>query len=61
MPIESLVPNEPLLTIKDLSSAVNLSKWYLYRAAAKGMPHYRAGRALRFRLSEIMEWMKTQG
>ncbi len=52
--------NERLMSIQELATATKLSKWFLYRATSRGMPYFRAGKALRFRLSEIEAWMKAQ-
>ena len=41
--------------------ATGLNKHTLYKLAAVGsIPCYRAGRALRFDIAELREWMRTQ-
>ncbi len=43
------------------AKATGLNKYFIYRLAAEGqIPCYRAGRAIRFSIPELMEWMKTQ-
>lgn len=44
------------------AKATGLNKFYLYRLGAQGqIPRYKAGRAVRFSIPEILEWMKKQG
>ena len=52
---------EPLIKIEPLEKATGISryKWYAL-ARAKKIPVYTCGRALRFRLSEILAWMQDQ-
>jgi excisionase family DNA binding protein len=43
------------------AQAMGLSKYFLYRLAAKGeIPSYRAGKAIRFDIDELRAWMRTQ-
>ena len=43
------------------AQAVGLNKFFLYRLAKEGrVPVYRAGKAVRFNVSEILAWMRTQ-
>ncbi len=52
---------ENLVDIKQAALAVGLSRWFLYRLVAEGkLPHYRAGKAIRFRISEVEMWMRTK-
>jgi excisionase family DNA binding protein len=51
---------EPLVTVDYLASHVGVStrtlrSWY----RDKGMPHYAHGKSVRFRLSEVEEWMRA--
>ena len=42
--------------------AIGLDRYFLYRLAARGLVHcYRAGRAVRFSIPELLMWMKEQG
>ena len=48
-----------LVNADPAAKAVGLDKYYLYRLAAEGqIPHYRSGRAVRFSIPELLEWMK---
>ena len=49
------------LVMVDLASkATGLNRYYLYRLAAqKKIPHYRAGKAVRFSIPELLAWMKN--
>ena len=41
--------------------AAGVNKFSLYRAAAEGrVPCYRLGRAVRFSIRELLEWMRSQ-
>lgn len=52
---------EPLLKIEPLEKATGISRFKWYALAREGrIPVYGCGRALRFKLSEILEWMKEQ-
>ncbi len=43
------------------AKATGLNKYFIYRLAAEGqIPSYRAGRAIRFSIPELMAWMKSQ-
>ncbi len=51
----------PLVTVGLASKATGLNRHYLYRLAARNkVPHYRAGKAVRFCIPEVLEWMKNQ-
>ena len=52
---------EPLIKVSALEKSTGISrfKWYAL-ARAKKIPMYSCGRALRFRLSEIVEWMQER-
>ena len=44
------------------AKATGLNKFFIYRLGAEGqIPRYKAGRAVRFSIPEILEWMKKQG
>ena len=42
------------------AEAVGLSPWYLYRNADKIPAAYRAGRALRWDVAALKDWMSTE-
>ncbi len=48
------------LVMADLAAkATGLDKYYIYRLAATGqIPHFRSGRAVRFSIPELLEWMR---
>ena len=44
------------------AQATGLNKFFIYRLGAQGqIPRYKAGRAVRFSIPEILVWMRTQG
>ena len=50
-----------LVRVELAAKATGLNRYYLYRLAASGkVPHYRAGKALRFSVPELLAWMKAQ-
>ena len=50
-----------LVMVDVASKATGLNRHYLYRLAAQNkVPHYRAGKAVRFCIPELLEWMKNQ-
>jgi len=50
-----------LVKASTAAQAVGLNKFFLYRLAAEHkIPSYRAGKAVRFNVSEILAWMRTQ-
>jgi len=49
---------EPFLDIRELEKITKLPRSWLYSQAAKGyLPHYKCGKYLRFKISEIEEWL----
>ncbi len=43
------------------AKALGLNAYFIYKLASRGqIPCYRAGRALRFSIPELREWMKSQ-
>lgn len=54
------VPKEPLMTVREVASYLQMDERYLYRLVASGaIPHYRvAARTIRFKRSEIEAWME---
>ncbi len=55
---------DQLLTVELLAKKLNLKKsWVYHRTRQKGsgrIPHYRAGKYCRFRLVDVLEWLKRQ-
>ena len=52
---------EPLVTAEDVARLLSMTPaWVLAEARADRLPHYRLGRRVRFRLSEIEEWTAEQ-
>ena len=50
-----------LINIKELSELIGLSIHTLYtRVSQQRIPHYKIGSAVRFDISEIEEWLKSQ-
>jgi len=50
-----------LVKIDVASKAIGLSRNYLYRLSAEGkIPYFKAGKALRFDIAELKEWMREQ-
>ena len=50
-----------LVKINEAAKAINVNKYFLYKAVASGkLFPYRAGRALRFDIEELRQWMKEQ-
>ena len=51
--------NEPLMTVKDLSSYLNIPVSSLYKwVSEKRIPHYKLRERLRFRREDIDAWME---
>ena len=45
----------------ETAKVTGLSKFFLYRLTAQGkIPFYRAGRAIRFNVDEVLAWMKAK-
>ena len=52
--------NKELVMVDLASKATGLNRHYLYRLAAQNkVPHYRAGKAVRFCIPEVLEWMRN--
>lgn len=49
---------EPFVTIDQLASHLSVSTKTLRRWRDEGMPHYMRGSTLRFRVSEVEDWMR---
>jgi excisionase family DNA binding protein len=52
---------EPYIDIKELEKLTKLPRSWLYAQAAGGhLPHYKCGKYLRFKISEIEQWLARQ-
>jgi excisionase family DNA binding protein len=50
---------ESLIDIKELEKRTQLPRSWLYNQAARGyLPHYKCGKYLRFKISEVDEWLE---
>ncbi len=50
-----------LVKAKPLAKVTGLNRYFIYKLAASGrIPCYRAGRAIRFSIPEVLSWMKDQ-
>ena len=53
---------EGWVAIAEIAAHLQVAKDSIYRwVDSKGFPAHRVGRLLRFRLSEVDEWVKTSG
>lgn len=50
------------LTIKELAEATGIQAWRLRELinANHGPPHFRVGRVIRFRVTDVRSWMEGQ-
>jgi excisionase family DNA binding protein len=52
---------EALLTKKQLAARVSLSPSFINRLMSEeGLPHFRIGRAVRFRVREVVAWLQKR-
>ena len=57
-----MTAEEGWVGIAKIANHLQVAKESIYRwVASKGFPAHRVGRLLRFRLSEVDEWVKTSG
>jgi excisionase family DNA binding protein len=50
---------ESLIDIKELEKRTRLPRSWLYTQAAKGcLPHYKCGKYLRFKVTEVEAWLE---
>lgn len=50
-----------LVTAKDLSSILKISKWKIYEMTKQEMlPHVKFGRAIRYNPSRVIEFLNTK-
>jgi excisionase family DNA binding protein len=58
-PVETEIFPE-VMTLKETMHFLGMSRTNLYRHTSQGLiPHYKLGKFLRFRKSDLMEWMST--
>lgn len=52
---------EPFITVATLSRLLGVpSSWVYERTATGDIPHYRVGRYVRFRVSEVEAWLADE-
>lgn len=56
--------NQELLTIDELAESLRVKKSWLYartrETGSDAIPRLRVGKYIRFKLSDVMEWLKQQ-
>ncbi len=55
---------EPFVEAREAGYALNLPMYYLTNAAQRAklkIPHYRIGRLVRFKVSELAQWQSIRG
>ena len=53
--------DDDLVIAEEAAKAIGLNKYFVYRLAGSGqIPCYRAGRAIRFSIAELRDWMRGQ-
>jgi hypothetical protein len=58
------VTGEPFVDAREAAFTMNLPMYYLTNARQRTkmrIPHYRIGRMVRFKLSELAEWQRLNG
>ncbi|MFY9138795.1 DNA-binding protein [Zwartia sp.] len=56
--------NERLVDARKAAHCINLPLYLLSHPKERqriGVPHYRVGKMIRFKVSELMAWMQAQG
>ena len=57
-----MAPDERWVGVEDVAAHLGVAKDSVYRwVESKGLPAGRVGRLLRFRLSEVDDWVETGG
>lgn len=55
-------PVEPMIEAPEVARLLSVSRAWVYKAADEGrIPHYRIGTRVRFRVSEIEDWLAREG
>ena len=60
----SAVGGEPFVDAREAAYTMNLPMYYLTHAGQRAklrLPHYRIGRLVRFKLSELADWQRRHG
>jgi excisionase family DNA binding protein len=60
----SILQAEPFVDAREAAYTLNLPMYYLTNAAQRkrmAVPHYRIGRMIRFKLSELETWLSARG
>ncbi len=61
MPTPTPTSPEPYITVASLARVLGVPASWVYERTAKGeIPHYRVGRYVRFRLSEVERWLAAE-
>jgi len=55
-----LAPPEPFVTINAVAEHLGMSRSWVEKKLATGMPHYHFGTRVRLRLSEVEDWLDPQ-
>ncbi len=64
MTIVDQILNERLVVAREASHCLNLPLYLLTHPKERqriGLPHYRVGKMVRFKISELMSWLEAQG
>lgn len=48
---------EPYVTIREVAAHLGMSVSWVEKAVVRGLPSHKLGRARRFRLSEVEQWL----
>ena len=54
--------DEPLMTVKDVARLLNVGERWVYDSMnkAEGIPHFKVGHYVRFRRTDILDWLERQ-
>jgi excisionase family DNA binding protein len=53
--------SEPLVSVQVLARQLGVpASWVYERTARSAIPHYRVGRYVRFRVSEVLDWLTAE-
>ena len=58
------VVSEPFVDAREAAYTMNLPMYYMTNARQRTklrLPHYHIGRMVRFKLSELAQWLQAQG
>lgn len=50
-----------MLNKKELADFLDISESMVNKLIAKGMPHIKIGKIVRFELEEVLKWLKERG